>query len=290
MFKQLPSLYKGIVLGLSGYTAFSASDITIKWLTQHYSVPQVISINNGIGALVLLALASWLGGMSDLRDPRNIKIHALRAGVNLGISFLAVTSLSMFPLADVYVLLFTVPFFAALLAIPLYGEALTRNRFIAIIIGFGGVILAMRPGGAPFEPLMLMPLVAAVLIAVLFISGRSLHNPSSFSLAFLPMAAAALVYLPFMLMDYTPVQMIHTPVFALGGLFAVAGFICVSQAFRMAPAGVVAPFFYIEMVWGVIFGYLIFKDVPDTFVLAGAAVVIASGIYVLETERRNRAQ
>ena len=290
MFNHVSPNYKGIVLGLIGYTAFSGSDICIKWLTQHYSVYQVISTNNSIGALILLAFSAFLGGYHDLWERKNFKIHALRALVNLGVSFLAVTSLSMFPLADVYVLLFTVPFFSALLVIPLYGERLTPTRFLAIAIGFVGVVIAMRPGQGEFDPLMIMPLVAAVLIAVLFIIGRSLHAPSSFSLGFVPMAVAGLAFAPLMLMNFTWPALAHMPVFILAGSFGVVGFVCVSQAFRMAPAAVVAPFFYTEMIWGVIFGYLIFSDVPDIFVLGGAAVVIASGLYVVETERRSRAQ
>lgn len=285
MFNHLSPVYKGILLALSGYTAFAICDICVKWLTLHYSVFQILTFENGLAVLILLALSPYLGGARDILRKENFKIHGLRMVLNFSLTVLLTYCYKWFPLADVYTVIFTKPFFAALLAIWLYKERGSVTRWLAIFIGFTGVVLAMRPG-SDFNPFMLLPLGGACLIALLFVCARSLDRPSIFSLGFAPMAGAAALSFPLMLPDFTFPAPEHVPVFVLAGISSGIGIVCVSMAFRTTAASVVSPFLYVEMLWALVFGYLLFSDVPDLYMLMGAGIIIASGIYLVETERR----
>lgn len=286
MFSALSPTYKGILLAIGGYSAFSIADICAKWLAQTYSIYQVISFENALAIAILLIFAHFLGSKTDMGNKKNLKIHIFRAVLNAATLVLLTYCYREFPLANVYTILFTKPFLVTLLALWFFHEKCTTNRWVAIVVGFIGVIIAMRPGTEAFDPRMILPMIGAVMIAVLFISSRSLNSPSPFSLAFYPALGAVLLCLPLTAMTFTMPKLVDAPVFILIGLAQVLGMMMVSSAFRIAASAVVAPFLYVEMIWALIFGWILFADVPDAWMLAGAGIIIASGIYLVETERR----
>jgi drug/metabolite transporter (DMT)-like permease len=285
MISHLSNTQKGILLALAGYTSFAMSDACAKWLTLHYSVYQVIAMDTGVATLILLALAPWLGGWKSLCTKKDAKIHALRTGLNLAVNIMIVYCFTFMPLTTVYTMVFTKPFFAALLAIVLYKERANLSRCAAIVIGFTGVLVALRPDtGVDLQ--MLLPLGLAFIIALMFVVSRSLEGSSIFSLGFLPTVGSAVVTLALALPAWKTPELFHLIPVVLSGTFITIGIVCVSMAFRMAAAAAVSPMLYTEMIWAIIFGYLIFGDVPDGWMMAGAAIIIASGIYLVETERR----
>lgn len=286
MFKSLSNTQKAILLALAGYTAFAVSDICAKWLAQSYSVTQVVTTDSAIAAALMLLAAPLLGGMADLRKKENLPLHGLRAVLNAGINILMVTSLTLMPIAAVYTMVFTKPFIAALLAIPLYGQKVTKSRWLAIAAGFCGVLISLKPGTAGLDYKLLLPLAGAFVVALMFVTSRSLKEPSNFTLGFIPLAGSAILTLPLMIMSYTPFALADLPIFMLGGLALGFAITCISLAFRLGAAATVSPFMYSQMISGIVFGYLIFGDAPDGWMLAGAAVIIASGIFLMEAERR----
>jgi drug/metabolite transporter (DMT)-like permease len=286
MFSHLNPVYKGILLALVGYTAFAFSDTCTKVLLSRYSIYQVITIDNVIAALLLLTISHRLGGTRDVFDRKNLKIHGLRTLLNLAINITLAFCFMRFPLATVYTMVFTKPFFAAILAMPLYGEYLNRSRLTAILIGFLGVIITLHPGTQGFDPMMILPLLVALAAALMFVCARSLDSPSLFSLGFIPMIGVSIVTAPLMMPNFVMPPLADMPIFLVSGICMGAGLMCVSLAFRTTAASVVAPFMYTEMIWALIFGLIIFNDWPDGWMLAGAFVIIASGIYLVETERR----
>lgn len=287
MFKDLPPVYKGILLALTGYTGFAFSDTCTKFLVARYPLTQVIAIENAVAALLLLAFAEHLGKTKSLFKKKNLKIHGLRAVLNVCLNFILAFCFMKFSLAAVYTMVFTKPFFAALLALPLYGEKISGTRALAIIAGFAGVLIVLQPGAQNFDAALILPMIAAFAAALMFVCARSLDKPSLFSLGFIPMAGVAVVATPFMLFNFVMPDIRHIPIFAVSGICMGLGLICVSRAFRKAPASVVAPIMYTEMIWALAFGLLIFGDLPDIWMLAGAFVIIASGVHLVETERRN---
>jgi drug/metabolite transporter (DMT)-like permease len=287
MFNGLSPTYKGILLALGGYTSFAITDICAKWLSAHYSVYQVIVAQNGLACVLLIAFSPFLGGMGDLFSRRNWRVNAFRAGINVLIAVILTYSYKHFALADVYTLIFTLPFMMALLALWFFREPVTPSRWIAIGAGFAGVVIAMRPGAADFDPMLIIALAGTMLVALLYISSRFLKDPTAFSVGFVPAFGAAILCLPLAVTGFKMPDMAHLPVFLLMSAAIGFGITAVSLAYRMAAAAVVAPFLYVEMVWALAAGWLIFGDVPDGWMLAGALIIILSGIYLLRAERRS---
>ncbi len=277
-------------MALTGYSAFAVADICAKWLMQYYTVSQVICVENVLAVILLIILSPLLGGMKGTFRGKNLKINLFRAALNFTLAMILNYSYKIFPLADVYTMIFTKPFMIALLAFWFFRERASRTQWLAIIAGFTGVMIAMRPGTEGFDPMLFLPLTATAMIALLFFTARFLDRPSAFSAGFFPTLGVAVLAFPLMAADFIVPEIGHMAVFVLIGVAAAVGMTAVSLAFRIAASSVVAPFLYIEMLWALVFGWLIFGDVPDFWMLVGAGIIILSGIYLLLSERRNLAQ
>ncbi|MFN3700028.1 MAG: DMT family transporter [Alphaproteobacteria bacterium] len=302
MISQLTTNQKGMLLGLGGYTAFAFSDTAVKYIAPHYPALQVMSIQTSLAGILLILCSHFLGGWQGWNTRRELPIHIMRAVMNVGCSLLVFTSFIMLSLANVYAMIFAKPFFAALIAIFIYKEYVSAKRWGAIIIGFLGVLVILQPSATSLKVELLLPLTAAVFIALMFVSARSLKSCSPFILAFYPMFGTFLFTLPFVLffgmpdfrifittgelefVSFKPIPLEHAPFFFLIALLSGTGILCVSLAFRIAQAATVAPFLYTEMIWGILFGYLIFSDIPDIWMLFGTAIIISSGLYLIFNE------
>lgn len=286
MFSALSSTYKGILLALLGYSSFAIADACAKWLSQYYSIYQIITFENLLAMVLILVFSPLLGGVKDLLRPENRKVHIFRAILNFIVLTILTYCYKHFPLADVYTMIFTKPFFAVFLGLWFFRERPSKSQWIAILAGFTGVLIAMQPGSEGFDPFLIVPFASAGLIALLFFSARFLAHPVPFSIGFPPIVGAALLSLPLTIETFVMPDPGHLPVFLLIGLAACTGITAVSLAFRTAAAAAVTPFVYVEMIWALAFGLLIFGDVPNMWMLMGAAIIIASGIYLIEKERR----
>ncbi|NCT41690.1 MAG: DMT family transporter [Alphaproteobacteria bacterium] len=288
MFNHLTNTHKGMLLALFGYTAFSFSDTCVKWLSeQGYSIYQIIVMDTAIGALLMLLFAPMLGGLASLRDGRNSKIHGLRVILNTGVNFSIVYCYSIMPLATVYTAIFTLPFIAAIIAMPLYGERIGIHRWVSIVIGFSGVLIAFQPWQDGTNLLLMaLPLGTTTLIALMFLVARSLKGSSLLAMGFYPVFGSCLITIPFAISGFIPIELSHLHAFVLSGILMASGIICVSLAFQIADSAAVTPIVYTELIWAVLFGALLFGDYPHVWMLVGAAVIIVSGLYLLRAERR----
>lgn len=276
---------KGMIMAFAGFSSFACSDATFKWLSGHYSITQVIFFDNAFAALILLALLPFLGGVKALTQSKAKALHLLRVILNIMTSLIVAQSFSTLPLADVYTVLFAFPLFSTLLAIPLYKQAVQRKNIIAIAVGFAGVIIALKPGAQGFSTDMILPLFASILIALLFTIPRSMPHESPVSFAFWPFLGTALAMIPLLPAPFVIPALPHLGLMFLIGLFIASGMIFVSMAFRLAPAASVSPLQYTEMVWAIVFGLILFGDVPSLMMLCGAGVIILSGLYLVWHER-----
>jgi len=288
MFNHLTATHKGMLLALIGYTAFSFSDTSVKWLSeQGYSIYQIIAVNTGIGSALMLCLAPYLGGLKSLKDKVNARIHGARIVLNTAINVSIVYCFSLMPITSVYTAIFTLPFIAALIAIPLYGEKIGIHRWISIFIGFTGVLIAFQPwaDGANLW-MMALPLGTTTLIALMFLVTRSFKDCSLLAMGFYPVFGSCVLLIPLAAMDYTPIALEHVHAFFLSGILMSTGIILVSLAFQKADSAAVTPIVYTEIIWAILFGALLFGDYPDQWMLIGAAVIIVSGLYLIRSERR----
>ncbi len=191
-------------------------------------------------------------------------------------------------MADVYAILFAAPLIIAVLSALFFNEHLDRGRWIAVLIGFAGVVVMLRPTG---EGLANIGVLGAVVGAFSYsLSGLIIRNygrhESAAAFPFYGNLVILSVMAPILPFVWTPPTLADFALMACSGLVGGTALICLLNAFRLAPAPVVAPFQYTQIVWGVLIGYTAFGDLPDGTLIVGAAVVIGSGLYLLDRERR----
>lgn len=289
MLSHLGKTQRGMALAFAGYTAFAFSDVCVKILAgRGYSIYQIVTVDTAVGAALLLLFAPKLGGLASLMDRANAKIHFFRAVLNTAVNLLLVYCLSIMPLATVYTAVFTKPIIALLIAAPLYGERIGLHRAVSIALGLCGVLIAFQPWQAGMDAgnIPLLMLTTSV-IALMFVLSRSLESSSPLAVAFYPIAGSCLMTLPLMLMHFTPFALADLPFFVLSGALVAMAISCVSLAFRIADSAAVSPLMYTEMIWAIVFGILIFGDFPSPMMLLGAALIAASGLYLVFSERKD---
>jgi drug/metabolite transporter (DMT)-like permease len=202
-----------------------------------------------------------------------------------GMNFWALQYLQLTVTASIF---FLVPILVALLSAPLLGEKLDGRRWAAIVAGFAGVLVVVRPGSEAFHPAILLSLANAVLYAFFNMMTRKLaaYDPPE-TIQFLPALVASLVLAPFALAAWqSPAGWSEWLLLCLMGIFGGTGHYLLAMAHRYAPASTLAPFLYQQILYMALFGYLVFGNVPEKETWIGAAIVVASGLYLFSRERR----
>lgn len=294
---------KGIGCLLAGVSVFSIQDTVIKWMSGSYPVFEIVFVRSIVALLPLLAIAYLDGGISRLRTRRPFA-HLLRGFVMFiayGCYYLALAALS---LAETVSLYFSAPLFLTVLSVPLLGEAVGIRRWVAVVVGFLGVLVMMRPEAGAVTPAALLAVGAALAYALSAILARRLGaTDSGVTMAFtatlvyiVAAAVAGLVFgagqagagnspsMAFLVRAWVWPGWGDLALMAFCGLVAAIGFYLLAQAYRLAPAAVVAPFEYVALPWAVLWGYVFWGTLPELPLAAGAALVVASGLYVLRRE------
>jgi drug/metabolite transporter (DMT)-like permease len=277
----------GIGLVSLTYLLFSLLDGSAKWLVA--SVPVIVVVWLRFVTHVIFAgiVLFPVKGISLIRT-RHLRWHALRALMFIamtGINFWALQYLQLTVTSSIF---FSVPLMIALASAPLLGEKLDAGRWIAIVAGFAGVLVIIRPGSAEFHPAMLASVVNAVLYAAFMMMTRRLAAyDSPETIQYLPAIGAAIGLAPFALAAWEPPSgWLEWTVACLLGVLGACGHYLLALAHRYAPASVIAPFLYQQVIYMALFGYLVFGDVPSPGLWLGAAIVIGSGLYLFYRERR----
>jgi drug/metabolite transporter (DMT)-like permease len=285
-----------IGIGLMSITffCFAVLDCGAKWLVQTLPVLQVVWLRflfHAVFSTALLAPKFGAGilrtGWSALR-PRRPKLQFVRAmflPVMTGLNFWALQYLQ---LAETGSIQFSVPIIIALIASPMLGERMDNARWAAIAVGFLGVLVIVRPGMQGFHPALLLSILNAVLYALFNLMTRQLAaHDSPETTQFFSSVGATLAITPFALAAWqAPPGALQWAILVVIGISGGLGHYLLALAHRYAPASVLAPFLYQQIIWMVLLGYVVFGDVPDAAVALGAAIVIASGLYLLWRERK----
>lgn len=282
---------RGIALMCAGVFAMLGLDVTAKWLLATYTLPQLVLLRCSFSLLLILLYSLYQAGPRVLQT-RLPLWHAGRSLVMAGSMFAFFWALPRLPLADVLVLAFAAPLIVTALSQPVLGEAVGVRRWAAVLTGFLGVLVVLRPGTGLVEPAALMALAGAFLYALLSLSARRLSNtesPLTLSLYLFP--APTLISIPFALGNWLPPSWIDWLLFAACGVFGGLAFMLMTSAFRHAPAAMLVPFEYTGLVWAAGAGYLIWDEVPGWATWLGGAIICASGLFILYWETRiHRAQ
>jgi drug/metabolite transporter (DMT)-like permease len=276
----------GIGLVSLTYLLFSLLDGSAKWLVGTMPVIVVVWLRFVTHVLFAGAVLFPLRGLSLVKTT-HLRWHMLRALMFIamtGINFWALQYLQLTVTSSIF---FSVPLMIALASAPLLGEKLDAGRWCAIIAGFAGVLVIVRPGSAEFHPAMLASVVNAVLYAAFMMMTRRLAAyDSPETIQYLPAVGAAIGLAPFALAAWeSPTGWLEWTVACLLGVLGGFGHYLLALAHRYAPASVIAPFLYQQVVYMALFGYLVFGDLPSPAVWLGAAIVIASGLYLFYREK-----
>jgi drug/metabolite transporter (DMT)-like permease len=279
---------RGIATMVVSLFFFMSSDTVSKWLTQDYPVGEIIFVRSFFIYVPIVAVL-FLRRESLALRASNWRMHLLRSGLFVASTFIIIYSVKLLPLADVIAFLHSAPLIIAALSVPLLGERVGWHRWAAVMAGFVGVLIMARPTPAAFQVAALVPIAGAFATSLRDIVTRrmSASEPSSailsWSTAGLILAAAGT--LPFAWK--TPDAAGFALMAASGVLNGIAHFLMI-EAYRLTQAAVVAPFKYTSIPWGVLFGYLVWGDLPDLWILTGGAIVVGAGLYLLHRETRKR--
>ena len=285
MFSNLSDGAKGALCMIVGGLLLTTQDGISKWLTADFHPGEIMFYRGLFTFVPIIAIVAWSGGLGQLKS-RNLKGTMIRAVLGAGTSIFVVVSFIYLPLADALAIIFLSPIMLTALSGPMLGEPVGWRRWLAVFIGFAGVMLMVRPSAEGIPYYYFFPLLTALLSALRDVATRRLRNDdSSVSILFYSMAAGILAGAISM-----PMFGAHWPSPSQWGLFAAAGILnslshrLTIQALLLAPGGTMAPFRYLSLVMG----YAIWGDVPDSFKLAGAALVVGAGLFILYREMRVR--
>ncbi|ADU37976.1 DMT family transporter [Variovorax paradoxus] len=278
---------RGIAAMLLACAFFACMDALLKSLAGHYPPVQVMALR-GLTALPLVCLyIAWrreAGGVFNRRT--RWRLHLLRTVLNMTMLVLFVYGLKSLGLAEAYTLTFIAPLLMVLIAVPLLGESVQPRHWIAIGLGFIGVVIALRPEqGAFLSAGAVAILVAAICYALSNVLGRliSRTEPSA-ALVFWATAGMAVGGGLLSAPQWVPIQAEHT--WVLAGL-AISGFLgqlAIAEAFRHGQAAAIAPFEYSALAWGLLLDWLFWQATADVWTLGGGALIIASGLWLARSE------
>lgn len=281
------TVLKGILFVMTGFIIYAIMDAIVKDLSDEFSLSEIIFFNALFALLPILVMAFKLDGAKCLKTT-NVKLHLTRGLIMFGATFAAFFGYSQMPLAEAYAIAFSAPFFITIFSMIFLKEYVGYKRWLAVIVGFIGVMLILKPGpDQVFSYAAFGPLGAAVGISLGIIIVRYLgRTESSLSIAF---------YSNFVILCAAGLTCMHNfimPNWVDFMRLSVAGLLCgfadlfIFSAYKKVEGAILAPFQYTQIIWGVIVGYLAFGDVPNQDLLMGGSVVVASGLYIILRETR----
>jgi drug/metabolite transporter (DMT)-like permease len=273
----------GIGLMLAAVCMFSFGDALGKFIVATYSVGQFMLLR-ACAALLLLAPSIWRR-RADFRPLERPWLQLLRvvlSTMEIAAFFLAAAYL---PLADVVTYYLATPIFVTALSAVVLREQVGWRRWSAILVGFCGVLIALKPSVQSVTWPAMIALAGSLAFSWLMLITRSLRATPDIVLAsaqFLGTLVFGLVVAPF---GWVTPTWHHLGLFCAAGAISVCALLCVNRSLKLAPASTVAPYQYSMIVWAVTFGYIVFGDVPQATTVLGAAIIIAAGIYIFLRER-----
>jgi drug/metabolite transporter (DMT)-like permease len=266
---------------------FACLDATAKYLGNELDPMQVTWARYTSAFVLTLFVSNPLTHPALVRT-RRLKLQIVRSLLLLGSTAFNFLALRWLQLDEALSIIFTFPFIVAIISGPMLGEWIGWRRWCAIAVGFGGVLLITRPGFGGMHPAALISLAATICYGfyavITRIVSRSDSNQTSLFYGNFIGALVMLPVIPFVWQ--TPSSWLVALMLLATGVLGSTGHFCLIAGHKLAPASVLSPFVYTQLLWVVILGYLVFGQVPTGWTIAGAAIVIASGLYLLHRERK----
>lgn len=275
--------FRGILLMCLAMACFVIMNTMIKSMRGELPVAELVWGRYFFHALLIMLL--FPRRIPTLLDSANKLLQLVRSLMVLLATVLMFTSVGLMPIADVVAITFVAPLLIVVLSVVVLREYVGVRRWAAVIVGFVGVILILRPGGSLFAPVALLPVAIAVTYAVYQIITRlvaqSADPLNTLFYSALVGAVTMSVVVPF---DWVTPSALQWAKLVGCGLLGGLGHYAIILAYERAEVSLVAPFAYTELVWATGFGFFVFGDLPDFWTFVGAAIIAASGIYIVHRE------
>ena len=272
-----------------GVSMFPFLNTGIKLLTSHYSVIEIVWARFTGHFLTMIAVFLPSEGWRVFRANRPA-IQITRSFLLLGSTVFSVSGIGSVSLATASAIGFSSPIIVTALSVPLLGESVGPRRWSAVLVGFIGVLIVVRPGGGELTGATLLLLCAAACYALYQIATRrsSQHDSAETGIIYAALVGTVVTSLLVPFGFELPHRPLDAVLLASLGVFGGVGHYFVIRAFRLGPAALIAPFGYLELVGTTTLGYLVFNNFPDSWTWVGAGLIVASGIYIALRERRRR--
>jgi drug/metabolite transporter (DMT)-like permease len=281
-----PHALRAMATMLIAVATFSLMDAGLKLLSAHYPPFQVAALR---GAASLPWVLTWALASAGARSLRPVRwpLHLLRAAMSVAMMAAFVYALRTLPLANAYSIFFVAPLLITALSGPMLGEEVGPRRWTAIAVGLIGVLVLLRPSGhGLLSTAALAVLLAAMMYSLSAITVRWLARTDTsqamvvWLLTLMALGAGAIAW-----PHWVPLRAEHAWLIVGVGLAGAVGQYTITEAFRMGEASLLAPLEYTALVWGVLFDLLLWHTLPDRITWLGAAIIVASGLYLLRRER-----
>ncbi len=276
----------GVVLVVAGFQVLSVMDGVAKYLSQDYGVAQIAWGRFFFHVCAIAPVVLWRYGYRALW-PRQPRLQLARSCLQLAATVFFFGAIGFIPIVDAVAMVFISPLVVTLLSPWVLGETVGPRRIAAVLVGLGGVLLVLRPGGEVFHWASLLALGAGISFGGFLLLTRKISGnaPVAVTLTFTGLvgAIATSVALPFV---WQPMSLAAFALLVSLGVLAAVGHLAIIRAYECAPAALLAPYGYSEIVMATLIGYLAFGDFPDALAWAGIAVIVGSGIYIWFREQR----
>ena len=279
-----PAALTGIALMLTGIFLFSCNDALDKFLLATYSVGQMLLIRS-LAAMLLLSPFIWRAGLAPFHAAPRPGLQVLRVLFSTLEVVMFFVAVSYLPLADTVTFYLAAPIFVTALSALFLGEPVGWRRWSAVLTDFAGVLITLRPSAATLTWPALIALTGSFFFSLLLIATRTLRGTADIVLIGGQIAATLLfgtIAAPY---GWIAPSWPDFCGLALLGAVAMIGLFCVNRSLKFSAASVVVPYQYALIVWAILFGYLVFGDVPDLPMLAGLVIIIAAGLYIFWREQ-----
>jgi drug/metabolite transporter (DMT)-like permease len=281
----------GIALMCLALVCFCILDTSAKWLNHHISTLEVLWARYaGHFVISLIFVNPWTTpGLLKTQRPW---LQLFRSMMLVASSITNFTALRYLQLDQTSAIMFTTPLFVALCAGPVLGEWIGPRRWVAILFGFAGVLIVTRPGTGGIHPAAILSLLGAICYALYNITTRILasYDSTATTAFYSALVGLAVSTLPLPWFWSAPSEPLVISAMIWVGALGWIGHLFLIMAHRRAPAPILAPFIYTQIIWMIIAGYLVFGDTPNHWTLTGVAVVIVAGLYLLYRERQQKAE
>ena len=288
--RPTPDVLRGILLMCAGVSTFPFMNVGVKLLAPRYPAAQITwaRFTGHLIVMLVVFLPQYRWALLRTRKPA-VQIGR-RSVLMLASNLVFVMAIGSVPLATASAIGFTSPLIVTALSVPLLHEQVGWRRWSAVVVGFAGALMVIRPGGGLRDPAVLLILASSFAYALYQIltrlAGRIDTAATGIIFAALFGSLGMSLIMPFVFV--MPRSLMDVLLFCSLGLLGGLGHYLVIRAFQLGPAAVIAPLGYVELIGSVVFGYLLFGNFPDPWTWLGAGVIIASGIYIAFRERRRR--